>query len=31
MLRSVIDSAIKNNKNPFYITKLIAQCNAATE
>ncbi len=27
MLRSVIDTAIKNNGNPLLITKLIAQCN----
>lgn len=27
MLRSVIDTAIKNNGNPLNVTKLIAQCN----
>ena len=31
MIRSVIDTAIKNNRNPLHITKLIAQCNGATE
>lgn len=30
-IRSVIDTAIKNNKNPFEIVRLIAQCNVATE
>ena len=29
MLRSVIDTAIKDNRNPLHITKLIAQCNNA--
>ena len=30
-IRSVIDTAIKNNKNPLEIIKLIAQCQIATE
>jgi len=30
-IRSVIDTAIKNNQNPFEIIRLIAQCEAATE
>lgn len=30
-IRSVIDTAIKNNKNPLEIIKLIAQCQVATE
>ncbi len=30
-IRSVIDTAIKNNKNPFEIVKLIALCHPATE
>lgn len=30
-LRSVIDTAIKNNKNPLEIVRLIAQCEVATE
>ena len=28
-IRTVIDMAIKNNKNPFEIIKLIAQCQVA--
>jgi hypothetical protein len=31
VIRSIIDTAIKNNKNPLLITKLIAQCNGTTE
>ena len=31
VIRSIIDTAIKNNRNPLYITRLIAQCNVATE
>jgi transposase len=31
VIRSIIDTAIKNNKNPLHITKLIAQSNVATE
>ena len=31
VIRSIIDTAIKNNKNPLHITKLIAQCNVTTE
>jgi transposase len=31
MIRSVIDTAIKNNRNPLLITKLIAQCSGGTE
>ena len=31
VIRSIIDTAIKNNKNPLHITRLIAQCNVATE
>jgi hypothetical protein len=31
IIRSVIDTAIKNNRNPLHITRLIAQCNVATE
>jgi transposase len=31
VIRSIIDTAIKNNRNPLHITKLIAQCNGATE
>ena len=30
-MRSVIDTAIKNNKNPIEIVRLIAQCHATTE
>jgi len=30
-IRSVIDTAIKNNQNPFEIIRLIAQCEVATE
>jgi len=30
-IRSVIDTAIKNNQNPFEIIRLIAQCDVATE
>lgn len=30
-IRSVIDTAIKNNQNPFEIIRLIAQCEIATE
>lgn len=30
-IRSVIDSAIKNNQNPLDIIRLIAQCDVATE
>ena len=31
VIRSIIDTAIKNNRNPMPITRLIAQCNVATE
>ena len=31
VIRSIIDTAIKNNRNPLHITKLIAQCDGATE
>jgi len=31
VIRSIIDTAIKNNRNPLHITRLIAQCNVATE
>ena len=30
-IRSVIDTAIKNNQNPLEIIRLIAQCDMATE
>ncbi len=30
-IRSLIDTAIKNNQNPFEIIRLIAQCEVATE
>jgi len=30
-IRSVIDTAIKNNQNPFEIIRLIAQCEVVTE
>lgn len=30
-IRSVIDTAIKNNQNPLEIIRQIAQCNVATE
>jgi len=31
VIRSIIDTAIKNDRNPLHITRLIAQCNVATE
>ena len=31
VISSIIDTAIKNNRNPLHITKLIAQCNVAPE
>jgi transposase len=31
VIRSIIDTTIKNNRNPLHITRLIAQCNVATE
>jgi hypothetical protein len=30
-LRSVIDTAIKNDQNPYQIMRLIAKCEVATE
>ena len=30
-IRSIIDTAIKNNQNPFEIIRLIARCNVVTE